>query len=825
MNTNHYLYPSALRRISMKRLCNRWTLLTLLLLATFYGSGYAQQSGHQAVRIKSMIGKVEVRSKGAPKWRPGRVGMPVRMGWDIRTYVESSAELQFKSGTIIKVGENSVVTLSKALMDQKAQSNNSSVKVATGKIWANVKKMTNKKSTFDFETPTAVASIRGTKLGISVGKGETSIDVYEGLVMVKARGAQKAVPVSTKTRAVIKENSSEVNIEKVDDKAAQKAEEIVPELEAITDTTADSTSTDTSDVDSLAVDTTRTDSAITDSADIDTAGQDTTTIDTIETGEAQDSTSGGRAGLLNVLSPQENMVVKETPLSVKGTAVKGAVVTINGKEVALDGSGGFNTMVDLDLGNNVISITATSDDDARSKEITVRYQPALVLNVSNIVENMEVISPELPVEIEISEGASYSINGTEGASSVELEPGPNRITVKAWDDWGGATERTFLVTYKKNAGLILNVASPKDGDVVEKPMIPVMGTTTPGAKIEVNGARVPVDGSGAFSYRIPIPDEPQDYPLEIVASLDNEEVSIERGVTYEPETEELMLAINSPTDGQVIRQRVIRINGKTSSGRDVIVEINGRRATVSPSGIISNEIPLTEADIGEYTLEIVADDGIDEKMVTMQVTIDDESPQINTSVPTLIMQGHGQQATRIGQYSLQVLDRTPDEQITVTAENNGSREEYVLSSGDKEMFAFEEGKNEYSIKAVDKAGNISNVLNGKTYYLPGPLLIDIIEPFENPYVVNDLPPMPRNVTMSELNIEIELDAKIDDYLPEIFKYCRIEGPGVGLVLDDNKDFTFSGTIAVPRGTNVYTITAEDIAGNIGTKQLTVKISE
>ncbi len=132
---------------------------------------FAQSSTQQEkVTIKAIIGKAEIRSPKTGKWRPARVGMAVKMKWDVRTYVESSMELKFASGTVLKLGENSVVNLSTLIKD--GNSSKSNVKVSSGQVWGNVQKLVNKKSKFSFETPTAVAAIRGTRLGIQVDKSK-----------------------------------------------------------------------------------------------------------------------------------------------------------------------------------------------------------------------------------------------------------------------------------------------------------------------------------------------------------------------------------------------------------------------------------------------------------------------------------------------------------------------------------------------------------------------------------------------------------------------------------------------------------------------------
>ena len=129
--------------------------------------------------------------------------MVVKMGSDIRTYVESGTDVELESGTVIKIGENTVVSLEKLLQNKKNDVSNTSMKVVTGKVWANVKKLTNTKSEFDFETPTAVASIRGTRLGVSVDIQGTAVDVYEGLVLVREKSTGKTVTVATNGSAIV----------------------------------------------------------------------------------------------------------------------------------------------------------------------------------------------------------------------------------------------------------------------------------------------------------------------------------------------------------------------------------------------------------------------------------------------------------------------------------------------------------------------------------------------------------------------------------------------------------------------------------------------
>jgi hypothetical protein len=667
--------------------------MTLVCALTRISSPLAKEE--QRAVIKNIIGQVEVSLTDQVKWRPARVGMPVTMGNDIRTYVESGADIELESGSVIKIGENTVVTLSKLLQGSGGAASNTSLKVGTGKIWANVKKLTTTKSLFEFETPTAVASIRGTRLGVSVDAQGTAIDVFEGLVMVREKSTGKTVPVATKTSAVIR--------------AGGKG------------------------------------------------------IDVVEFG-------------------------KKSPADSSHTSKPRLI------DPFADTSG------------------------AKTAPVRSENRPALFLNITNIIDNMEVSSPDLFVDVEVSEGAEFSVNGTEGATKVKLTPGKNLIAIRAWDQWNAVADRTLSVTYKQTSGLTLSLSSPKDGAIITEPMIPVAGSASPGAKITVNAMPVTVSPSGTFNSTVPIPDEAHDYAINVVARLGDNEVNEERTVTYAPAQAALSLSITAPFEGQVIKQNLLRVTGKTTPR--ATVSVNGRPATVSSQGNITCDMQFTERDIGNRQIDVIASDDNKEMTKTINVMVDPASPLINTSAPVVTVQEQCSQATRTGKMSVDVFDRTPEDQVTLVFQNNGRSEEYVMAPGDRQFLTLEEGKNSYSIKAFDKAHTMSNVISCVVYYLPGPLVIEIRDPPDNPMVIDNLPPMPRNVPASQMRVEVEIEDNLGN-IPETIRYCRLIGDGKTLQMTGNNNYRYYVNIPVTYGSHSYSVQVEDIAGNLMTKRLEV----
>jgi len=605
----------------------------------------------QRAIIKTMVGQVEVSLPNTTQWRTARIGMVVKMGSDIRTYVESTADIELESGTVIKVGENTVVSFAKLLQNKKADVSNTNLKVGTGRVWANVKKLTNTNSEFDFETPTAVASIRGTRLGVSVDMQGTAVDVYEGLVQIREKSTGKTVSVATNGGAIVQPGSKGISVVDYSKK-----------------------------------------------------------------------------------SPSDT------------TRMKGQMAD---------------------------PFAADSAAKSRIDTAAVHKKPD-----------------------------TLGVKPKTDSSAMMARP-PSQIDT----------------TQRSQAALFLTLTLPKDGSVVTDPMIPVSGSATPGAKVFVNNTSITVSTSGSFNYTVPIPNEVQNYTVHVVSRLGDNEMSEDRTVTYQPAQTPLMLTINSPVDGQVIKENVLQVVGKTSP--QTSVTINGHPAIVSPQGNITYGAQLTEKDIGDYEIDIVATSSDNKEMTkTVRVTVDVTSPQINISVPTLVVQEQGLQATRTGKLTVNVLDRTPEDQISLEYQINGRTDNLTMNPGDRQYLNLDEGKNTYIVKAYDKARNISNVVQGSIYYLPGNLVIEIRDPMDNPMVISDLPPMPKNVAASQMRVEVEIEDGIGN-IPESIKYCWLIGDGKTLQMTGNNNYRYYTNVSLSYGTHTYTVQVQDLCGNLMSKTLVI----
>ncbi len=714
-------------------------VICILLYAVSSVSGQSSVV-QERVTIKSIIGKAEVRSPKTGKWRPARVGMPIKMKWDVRTYVESSLEIQFSSGTVIKLGENSVVNLSTLLQDNASKATSSNVKVASGQVWANVKKLVNKKSKFAFETPTAVAAIRGTRLGIKVDKKKSVIDVYEGKVSVRNKGSRKEVMISTRNRAVVESGTKDVKTMTFEEVASEA--DSTAGMPAIEDVYADTTTE---------ADTTQeTDTTVTDTSQ-ETTGEDVDTTAEADTTSDEDTTTEVDL-YFTIESPEDNAVVTSPVTVIKGKATPKATITTGVKQSVASANGTFSITVDLLPGNNNITVTAQLGNKRKEEQVTVVFKP--------------------------------------------------------------------------HKSLFLSVTSPAEDMKINRPIIPVAGITTPGAEVTVNDNTVKVARDGSFKYQIHIPDEPDEYTVTVTSRYRGEEKEIVITVVYEPVQEKLELSISSPKDGQLIGTNSIRIIGKAVFKARLEVSGGGgsitRTFTVSSSdGSFAVDLQLTERDIGEYPIEITAsNEAGDEIDKSLTVEVDIKSPSVNTSSPELNVIGQMTGGTRIGYLTVQALDRTPGDQLTLTAEINGSKDQYIIEPSDQEKIDLEEGKNRFNFKVADLAGNTFSGGGGEVYYLPGPLVIDIIEPDASQYVIDDLPPMPSGTGDLAMDIEVEIDDGIGN-VPETIRYCRVNGAN----LKETNDYIYEGKLPLKRGVNNFLLEVEDLAGNREKKTFTVTINE
>jgi hypothetical protein len=133
--------------------------------------------------LETFIGSVEVSAARAAGWQAAKPGARLFAGDSMRTAEESSAEIRWANGGILRIAEQSAIALAGP---SESARQNSGAAVLTGKVWANMKKITSTGAEFGVSTPTATAAIRGTIFRVDMAADSTTdVLVYEGKVAVK----------------------------------------------------------------------------------------------------------------------------------------------------------------------------------------------------------------------------------------------------------------------------------------------------------------------------------------------------------------------------------------------------------------------------------------------------------------------------------------------------------------------------------------------------------------------------------------------------------------------------------------------------------------
>lgn len=119
-------------------------------------------------------------------WRPVTVDSVVVPGEHIRTNVKSQATVNFFEGATARLDENSEVTVSQAGVDQDNHMRSAvSLQVVSGRVWSRVVKLLDPEASFQVETTSLVATVRGTAFVTDVRDPNGDVvQVVEGAVGV-----------------------------------------------------------------------------------------------------------------------------------------------------------------------------------------------------------------------------------------------------------------------------------------------------------------------------------------------------------------------------------------------------------------------------------------------------------------------------------------------------------------------------------------------------------------------------------------------------------------------------------------------------------------
>ncbi len=272
---------------------------------------------------------------------------------------------------------------------------------------------------------------------------------------------------------------------------------------------------------------------------------------------------------LTVSSPVDGLLTNQSPVAVSGTTEAGAALTVNGNAVSVDAQGAFTTNMNLNLGENSFTITATDAvTNSQTKTIKVTYDPnAPSLEITYPPDNLITNKKDLTVTGKTEAGATLTINDANVSVDAEgkfsyalaLNEGENNLAIISTDKAGNKITAARKVTLDTKIPE-LSVAAPADGLITNQPKITVTGKTEAGATLKVNDAVVVVNADGAFSYEMSLKEG--DNIISAVASdAAGNSITVTRKVTLDtqPPTGSVSLVTDGKTKGNYVTGKEVAL--------------------------------------------------------------------------------------------------------------------------------------------------------------------------------------------------------------------------------------------------------------------------
>lgn len=141
--------------------------------------------------VSKAIADVTSKDPKAKDWKKAKIGETLGSGDRVRTGDRSIAIIKFKDNSLVRVRQNSELTVTGKM---KGNTFSKAVDVDNGAVGFNVARQ-GREEEFRFTSPTSVASIRGTGGQFITSSSGDTVTILEGLLTLTNRGSSKFVEV------------------------------------------------------------------------------------------------------------------------------------------------------------------------------------------------------------------------------------------------------------------------------------------------------------------------------------------------------------------------------------------------------------------------------------------------------------------------------------------------------------------------------------------------------------------------------------------------------------------------------------------------------
>ncbi len=157
-------------------------------------SGPGARVSQEAI-LEQADGPVQILPTDSDTWQPASAGEPVKAGDRIATGPLANATLAFFDGSTTVLEAETKITLVRSNIKRDGSSKVVVLHQEVGQTYSRVQPLLDPDAHFEIETPTAVASVRGTEFALEVeADGTTLVKVVKGLVDVTAERTTISVP-------------------------------------------------------------------------------------------------------------------------------------------------------------------------------------------------------------------------------------------------------------------------------------------------------------------------------------------------------------------------------------------------------------------------------------------------------------------------------------------------------------------------------------------------------------------------------------------------------------------------------------------------------
>lgn len=163
------------------------TLICLLLATSLPTQGYGAEDEPFSATLVDFGGEAFLQKPGEAIWLPVEKNIPLEQSDRIKTGSNSYVEILIDDGSLLKLEENSEMTMSELSADFGTKKIATKLFLFFGRLVSNIAKFTHTRSRFAVQTPTVIAGVRGTEFIVeTTDSTQTDVGVFEGEVTVGA---------------------------------------------------------------------------------------------------------------------------------------------------------------------------------------------------------------------------------------------------------------------------------------------------------------------------------------------------------------------------------------------------------------------------------------------------------------------------------------------------------------------------------------------------------------------------------------------------------------------------------------------------------------